>query len=193
MFQVSSLFHNNWLLHKRSNQAEAAARAKKKQHRQSCPPRTAQVWLSHPLPHLLLFLNILFKFYKFLFHICSFFFTFRTPGAGWRRQQRRNLRSKGQNLQTQGRNLLLRSSIYIQFHVFYRNFHSLVDEFNLLGYFQQQRLEHTRLLRSLKASSSQFSLNASSSQFSTISFFKHQNCIVLQFCWRICFHHPSRK
>ena len=45
-------FHNIWLwqnceLTKRSNQAEAAARAKKKQHRQSCPPRTAQVWLLH--------------------------------------------------------------------------------------------------------------------------------------------------
>ena len=27
------------------------------------------------------------------------------------------------------------------------NFDRLVDDFNLLGYFQQQRLEHTRLLR----------------------------------------------
>ena len=67
-------------------QADAAARAKKKQHRQSCPPCTAQVWFG-------LVTNI------------SPLLTFRIPAAGWRRRQRQSLRDKGQILQTQGGNL----------------------------------------------------------------------------------------
>lgn len=72
-------------------QAEAAARAKKKQHRQSCPPRAAQ------------------------------------DSGGWMEEAAKTESER---------------------HKAEPPDPGLVDDFNLLGYFQQQRLEHTRLLRS---------------------------------------------